>query len=82
MLFSRSAVSQRDLQRVFKAIRFFWNHLLRRDLANKAKIANKEDTSEKSKLMLRCVRVAGIVRCFACHDVCSRLCRFLIWSAG
>jgi len=29
-----SAVSQRDLQRVFRALRFFWNHLLKRDVKN------------------------------------------------
>lgn len=30
----RSAVSQRDMQRAFKAIRFFWSHAMRRDPNN------------------------------------------------
>jgi hypothetical protein len=38
-------VSQRDLQRVFKALRFFWNHLIRRDSSNAAALESPEKCS-------------------------------------
>lgn len=44
-----SAVSQRDLQRVFKALRFFWNHLIRRDPQNAAAL---EAPDKRSALLV------------------------------
>ncbi len=54
-----SSVSQRDLHRVFKALRFFWNHLLRRDYSTKEII--KEPSGRSSTLLQ--------YACCACLDI-------------
>ena len=73
-----SSVSQRDLHRVFKALRFFWNHLIRRDLNYQMII--QERLGRSSVLLLY---VHSVISCMCiAFTVCFVICMYcsLLWQ--